>query len=473
MSGSTLPTVMTPSGLQPLAPYVLNAMIIAAAQALVPGLTANLPGSLIDDVAGTDTGAAIVMDQARQDTINSLTPLGANPFLLYQLGAIYGATPGQPTNGSVYVVFTGPAGYVISVGFTVSDGTNQYIIQDGGIIASSLQSQPLLAIASNSNIFPIPVSTVTQIVTSVPSSITLSVTNPIAGIPAQAAQTISSYRGQVLTAGKVASTGTAPFLTTLLANVPGVNPNLIAPRNIPGVGWEVIVGGSGDEYLIANAIFQAMPDLSLLVGSTLGVSNFTAANPGVVTTTINHGYSTGQVAVITGVSPSAYNGTYTITVITENSFSVGVNTSTFGTYASGGVITPNFRNVVVSISQYPNVYEIPYVIPPSQTVAINLTWNTNSTNYVSPTAVAQLGAAALAGYVNAIPIGAPINLFVLEETFQQAVASILPTALLTRMVFSVSINGVATAPSSGTGIIAGDPESFFSITTASIVINQG
>lgn len=476
MSGSTLPTIMTPTGLQPQTPVALNAQIIAAATALSPGLTI-LPAALIEDIASTDTGAAIVMDQARVDVINSVTPLGANPFLLYQLGAQTGITQGQATNASVDVVFTTNApGVVIPIGFTVSDGSNQYALVNGGttgsIVGGSSQTQPLLAVATNSGTFAIPAGTVTQLVTSAPTGVTLTVTNPLNGTPAQPPQTISSYRGQVLQAGFVTSVGTAPFLKTLLAGVPGVNPSLVSVRSITGVGWEVIVGGSGDPFLIAGAIFQAIPDPALLVGSTLGVSNFTAANPGVVTTTLNHGFATGQVVVIAGVTPSPYNGTYTITVLTETTFSVGVNTSTFGAFASGGVITPNFRNQSITLSFYPDSYTIPFVIPPSQTVAMAVTWNTNSLNFVSATAVAALASAALANYINGLPIGAPINTNVMNSTFQTAVSSILQPALISALSFSVSINGVATSPESGTELISGDPESFFTTTASAIVVEQ-
>jgi hypothetical protein len=41
------------------------------------------------------------------------------------------------------------------------------------------------------------------------------------------------------------------------------------------------------------------------------------------------------------------------------------------------------------------------------------------------------------------------------------------------MVFAVSINGVGTAPIGGTGIIAGDPESFFFTNSTPVVIRQG
>jgi hypothetical protein len=471
VSGSTLPTVITAQELQPQTAANLNAQLLANAVALSPGLTGTLPGTLIEDIASTDTGALLVMDSARIGVINSISPLTANPFLTYQLGQQAGIPQGQGSNASVFVVFSGPAGYVIQIGFTVSDGTNQYAIQDGGIIGTSGQTQPLFCLATNSNTFAIPVNTVTQIVTSVPTTITLTVTNPLAGTPLSAAQTIASYRAQVLQASVVAAVGTPPFLKTLIAAVPGVNPALVSIQSVSG-GWKIIVGGSGDPYLIAFAILQGVGDISRLVGSTLGVANFTAANPGLVTTTINHGYATGQVAVVSGVSPGGYNGTYTITVLTEKTFSVGVNTSGFGTYASGGVITPNFRNEVVSINNYPDNYSIPYVIPPSQAIAMAVVWNTISTNFVSASSVAQLASAALVQYVNGIGTGAPINVDVMIATFQEAVSSVLSSELISTLTFSVSINGVATSPNSGTVLIYGDPESYMNATTASIVVEQ-
>ncbi len=70
-------------------------------------------------------------------------------------------------------------------------------------------------------------------------------------------------------------------------------------------------------------------------------------------------------------------------------------------------------------------------------------------------------------------MGAPINLFELQEAFQLAVASILPAPFLTRMVFAVSIDGVGVSPEAGTGIIEGDPESYFLTDSTLVVITQG
>jgi hypothetical protein len=171
---------------------------------------------------------------------------------------------------------------------------------------------------------------------------------------------------------------------------------------------------------------------------------------------------------------SGINGTpLTITVLTEKTFSIGINTTSSGTWTSGGVVTPNFRNITATINEYPDSYTIPIVIPPAQTVTMTVTWNTSDSNFVSPTAVAQLAQPELAAYINSIPVGAPINEFEMTAVFQAAVVSLIPTVLLTRLVFSVSINGVVTAPEAGTGIVVGDPESYFTCAASSVTVIQG
>ena len=233
--------------------------------------------------------------------------------------------------------------------------------------------------------------------------------------------------------------------------------------------------GGGDPYAVANAIFNSVGNPLVLTGSTLSVLGITQANPGIVTTSLNHGFSTGQVISISSVAGmTAINGVnLTITVLSATTFSVGVNTTGYGAYVSGGYVLPNLRNVTVSINDYPDTYTIPFVLPPQQAVTIALTWNTISPNFVSAAAVAQLGSAALISYVNSVPVGQPMNLFELQSAFQIAVAALIPTSLLTRMVFAVSINGIGVSPISGTGEIVGDPESYFYASATSMTINQG
>lgn len=482
MSGSLSLVVLT-TGPQPNTPLALNTALIAEAEALAsaagsPGLTATLPGSLIEDIASTDTGALVLIDQARVDAVDSVSPLSSNPFVLQQLGTIYlgqGSTASPPQNTGVYVVFTGPAGYVVPAGFVVSDGTNQYTVQDGGAIATGGSSAQLFCLALASGSFAVPANTVVNLVTSVPSGISLAVNNPAAGTPGAAAQTQAEFRAQVLTAGLAASTGMQRYLKTLVADVPGVNANLIAVQQQGSGGWKVIVGGTGDPYQIGGAILDGLFDVSTLVGSSILVTNITNATLGVVTTNLNHGYSASQAITIAGVTPSAFNVSATInTIISETSFSISVNTTGSGAYVSGGVVTPNFRNITVSVSQTPDVYTVIFVVPPVQTVTMVVTWNTlPGSNFVSSSGVATLAQPALAAYVNQIQVGQPINILQMNAVFQAAVLNILPATILDRLVFAISINGISTAQGSGTYIVSGDPESYFTCVSSGIEVIQG
>jgi hypothetical protein len=462
---------LTSAGAIPANPTDLLNAEIAAATALSPGLTANLPGSLIEDLASTAAGALVVQDQTYVDLVNSISPYTANAFILYQLGAVYGVQQGVGSNTSVYVTFTGNAGFVIPIGFTVSDGNYQYTVQDGGIISASGTSTALYCLATTQGSWAIPVGTVTQIITSVPSGFTISCTNLTSGVPGAAAQTLQSYQAQVIQAGLSTAQGVPTFVKTQLEQVSGVQPNLVSIRN-PGVNqWEIICGG-GDPYQVANAIFNSVPDISNLVGSTLLVNGITSTNPAVVTTNLNHGYTTGQTVTIAEVLPSGFNGTFTATVLSQTTFSIPLNATSL-TYTSGGVVTPNLRNVTVSVNDYPDTYNIIFVNPPVQTVGVTITWNTISTNLVSPSAVAQLAVPAIVAYINSIVVGQPINTYTLQDAFQNAVAPILPVDQLSKINYAVTINGISTAPISGTLLIYGDPESYFSTTNSLISVVQG
>lgn len=466
-----LTIVMTAAGVQPQEPAALRADLVVEATALSPGLTANLPGSLVEDMASTGAGGLIVCDQAVVESVNNVTPLGANLFVLNNLGICYGIQPGISTNTSVYVIFSGTVGFIISRGFTISDGSHQYVVQDGGIIESSGDSQPLYCVATTPGSWAVPPNTVTALVTSVPGAITVTVNNPTAGSPSTGAETTESYRARVLQSGQATSLGMPPFLRKQLLNVPGVQSRLVSVRQANG-GYEIIVGG-GDPYAVGYAIYKGIFDINSLAGSTLGVTDITNASPGVVTTDLNHGYSTGQSVTIVGVDPATFDGTYTATVIDEKSFSIGVDTSAFGAYVGGGTLTPNNRNQVITVTDYPDDYNIPFVVPPLQTVTIALTWNTSSTNVISSASIEQLAAPAIAGYINSIFVGQPINVFELDNAFQEAVAPVIPSSQITKIQFVVQINGVTTAPAAGTGIISGDPESYFLCGVTDISVVRG
>jgi hypothetical protein len=478
-----IPVVVTAAGAQPTPPATLLADLLTIVSSVVPGYTATLPGSLIEDVSSTEVGALIICDTARIETINSLTPFGANDFMLSELGQIYigpGFAPAVPTNTSVYVIFTAQSqgqplpGFVIPIGFTVGDGTYQYIVQDGGQTLSDGSSEPLFCQASIAGTWAVAANIVSNIITQISNAgVTLTCTNPTPGISGAVAETSTQYRARVLQAGQAIATGTPELTKTLLGQVSGVQQRLISVLQDP-TGWEVIVGG-GDPYAVAGALFASGLNIQTLIGSTLAITDITQATAGLVTTDLNHGFTgTAQTIEINGVvGMTPLNGNeYMASVVTEKSFTINAATINFPAYISGGVITPNLRNVTVNLLNYPNVYTIPFVVPPLQTVTMTVSWNTSEPNFVSQASVAQLAATALADYINDIAVGQAINVGILNSTFQAAVANILDPSQISVLNFTVFINGIPTAPVVGTQTILGDPESYFDAVASGITVSQ-
>jgi hypothetical protein len=483
MSGGNFiaPLSVTEAGAQPTPPATIQQQLINLVASTNPGYTATLPASLIEDLTSTMVAGLSQMNQAAVEVVNSLTPFLANPFILTQLGNLLGVPLGLGSNTSVNCVFTATAagqpqpGVVIAQGFTVSDGTYQYIVQTGGITASNGQSPPLFCLASISGSWAVPANSVNQTATSNPPGIVITVNNPNAGTPSTGDETQGDYAARVFQAMLAASQGMDRYLKTLLANVPGVQSRLISVRQQQPSGWEIICGG-GDPYEIAYAIYTALFDFSTLTGSVILINSISNAARAQYVTNLAHGLVNGEVVTIIDAAPSIYNvsGTAaTATVINATAFTLNVNTAGYtASYVGSGELQPNNRNITVSILDYPDTYTIPFVTPPQQTVTMVITWGTLATNFVSSAAVSQLAAPAIAAYVNSLAVGVPMNLDVMKSTFLLSIASVIPAQNVTTIIFSVSINGIGVTPQSGTNIIAGDPESYFLTTSASISVQQ-
>jgi hypothetical protein len=394
-------TVDSTTGAQPTDPSVLNDNLISLVTSINPGYTV-LPAGLVEDLSSTATYALAQIDAMVVDLINSIAATTANPWLLIQMGVMVGVQQGGPSNTSVEVVFTdvNAPGFVIAKGVVVSDGTNQFTVQDAGAIGTSGSTPPLFCLSNNPGNFAVPPNTVTQIVTSIPG-VVVACNNPTPGTPGTGPQTEAQYRSQVLQAWRASAQGMATYLRTLLEKVPGVQARLIniVQQTSPS-GWEIIVGG-GDQYQVAQAILEALFDISNLTGSK-----------------IDHN-----------------------------------------------------RNISVTLSYPPDIYRILFVQPPQQSIEIQLVYTTTAPNFVSQSAVATIGGPAIVDYINSILVGQPINQYVMEEAFTNAIVSILETDLISNMTWTVSINGTPVTP---VGLLySGDPESYFFATLANVVINSG
>lgn len=467
-----LPTVIDESGLQPTAPATLRANTVTYAETASPGITTDLPGTLIEDIVSTTTGALVQIDQARVDAVNSITPYGCNVALLDQMGSIYGVSRGGSSNTSCYVQFSGTPGYVINKGFVVSDGTYQYATQASSVIKTDGTSDNVYVLATVSGSWAVPANSITEIVTSVPTGYTLTVSNAATGVPGSDVERDSSYRYRIIQSGAVSGQSTPRYVKSLIGNINGVSSRLISMATTSS-GYRIMVGG-GDPYEVANAIYQGCFDLHALEGSQNNITSASKATAAVITTELTHGLTTGESVTISGaLGMTAINGTFAATVLTSTTFSIPVNTTSAADYTGGGILETNPRNELVTIIDGADTYTIPFVTPLQQIVRINLVWNTNATNSVSNDSVVSVGSSALVSYINGVYAGSPINLFELQCVFRSAVSSLVPAANLTRMVFTVYIDGVDVAPETGTGIIQGDAQSYLYTTVNNITITRG
>jgi hypothetical protein len=177
----------------------------------------------------------------------------------------------------------------------------------------------------------------------------------------------------------------------------------------------------------------------------------------------------GVVGMIGGVTNTPYPITTFRTAfpsslgsIPDKQFTIPVDTTNSGLYAYGGIVTPNPINVEISISDFPDTYVVPFVIPPQELVSMTVVWITDSPNYVSPDAIAQAAVSAIIDYINSLPAGTtPINLNVLNKVFLDAVSMLVVGEFIIDLEWSISINGIPQSPAGGTQAIFGDPYSYF------------
>ncbi len=100
-------------------------------------------------------------------------------------------------------------------------------------------------------------------------------------------------------------------------------------------------------------IYDVTNNILNYLGATYTITGITNANPGVVTTSTAHNLSTGDRVFIYGVRGMTQvnnlnDGFYTIIRTAANTFSIGVDTTAFGAWTSGGIVELIYQ---VSITQ--------------------------------------------------------------------------------------------------------------------------
>lgn len=86
-----------------------------------------------------------------------------------------------------------------------------------------------------------------------------------------------------------------------------------------------------------NGYIRPFKDQGTIIGSSKTITGISEANPGIVTAAA-HGFSTGDQVYLSGISGMTQlnNQRVTITVLTANSFSIGIDTRPYDPWTSGG-----------------------------------------------------------------------------------------------------------------------------------------
>lgn len=462
---SDLPISIDASGPIPLTSTELRRQLVAKAQELSPGLTDNLPGSLVEDIVSTDVGALLMCDQMRVDVLNSLGPRMANLHMLRELAEQYGV-PGQRSEGltTVYVEFKGTPGFAIPQGFVISDGTHQYSIQDSVIIPSDGQTETITAFGLTSGQWAVPAHTVNKLVTSVPEDIKLSVNNPADGAPAEPPETIYAFRERVWEAGMSNVSAYPGFIRAELSKVTNIVNRLTSVKQLNNK-WYVMCSG-GDLYSMAGAIFKSAGDFTRLAAFELTVAMITKGTTTTVTTSYTHGFATGDTIELHDlVTFSEMNDTpFIITVTSPTSFVVPFDSSKItGSFDYTGNVTPNVRAHSVVINDWPDNYTIPFTVPLPQRATVTFKWMNTGGSYLSTPALLALVVTPVMTYINALPSGSPINVNQLKGVFMDAVATLTNATLIDELDVLVTCNDYLAEPAEGKDTIDGDPFSYWYI----------
>jgi hypothetical protein len=214
-----------------------------------------------------DTSVAAINEcwQMIGDLFNSLTPYNANGYFLEQIAALHGIQRNELIRPSVYVTFTGTAGFVIPAGAVVGDGGHQYQVVTGGIVSNG-GAVTLYCRALDDGIWAIPAYTVNQVLFSVYSPNTLTCANQAAGNSGSEPESLPIFRERVLRDYRKTSSATIYNCRALLQRVDGVITRSVAIRKYMG-SVKVMVAG-GDPNNIGYAIYKSGIDVSRLSGST-------------------------------------------------------------------------------------------------------------------------------------------------------------------------------------------------------------
>jgi hypothetical protein len=128
--------------------------------------------------------------------------------------------------------------------------------------------------------------------------------------------------------------------------------------------------------------------------------------------------------------------------------------------------------ITVTVTDYPDNYDIPIVLPTSQLGSVILTWNTIVPDQLDPDSVSSATVEKIVEYIDGIAIGEPINIYQIESIFLDAISPLINKAQVSLIEISIGINGVIVPPKAETGLVYGGEYSYFTTDQSRVTVQQ-
>lgn len=222
-------------------------------------LPSGLDNNLIDE-------SVILISQIQDmlvDTMNCISPAYANDFIIKQLGSAFGLEMKDRQLSKTTITFNGTPATFIPKGVKVKnvEGSQVFTTIENGIIQGN-GSINLTCEGEDYYTTPAKANTLTVLVNQIVGVDSCTNANDVA--ESTATETIKEYRERFQLKAMANRTGTSATVQTNLLKVDGVVKRLLAVRgrqieeeSKKLAVVEVVVGG-GDDYAVANAIFNSV-----------------------------------------------------------------------------------------------------------------------------------------------------------------------------------------------------------------------
>lgn len=223
----------------------------------------NLPSSIQNNLIDE---ASIIVNEFEDmitNCMNGVSPAYANDFIISQLGAAFGVKRKDKSLQNVMIEWTGLAGVIIPSGSQVASEDGVYIFSTAEQCVIREDGKATVnAIADDYYDKVIDAHTLNVMITDIANI--ESCDNPNSSSEPIAEESITEYRARVQNRCLANRSGTVATLHDNLLKVQGVSSRLITYRTDTEIkeGYrintiEIVVGG-GDDYQVAEAIFNAI-----------------------------------------------------------------------------------------------------------------------------------------------------------------------------------------------------------------------